>query len=204
MKKGIIYILLAAAVSMAAALPSDAQVGKRWYINAGWQFNATPGNEYAEAAQGWGGYLEGGYYLLPRIAVGAFASYNTANEYVARTTYHPAEGEALNTDMYRSLYQVPFGAVLRYRFTWSKFEPYVEAKVGANYADQYSYFSQYAVYDRNWGFYASPEVGFTWHPFNRTNFGFQFALYYSYASNRSEAFGMDGINNCGFKLGLAF
>ena len=46
MKKGIIYILLAAAVSMAAALPSDAQVGKRWYINAGWQFNATPGNEY--------------------------------------------------------------------------------------------------------------------------------------------------------------
>ena len=50
MKKIMICTLLVAAMSLAATVRSDAQVGKRWYINAGWQFNATPGNEYAEAA----------------------------------------------------------------------------------------------------------------------------------------------------------
>lgn len=196
-------IILAAALLVAAAVTADAQVGKRWYINAGWQFNATPGNVFSDSAQGWGAYAEGGYYLMPRIAVGLFASYGTNNEYVGRQTYY-LDGGAINTDMYHSLYQVPFGATLRYRFTWTRFEPYVEAKLGANYADQYTYFGSMAAYDKNWGFYASPEIGFTWHPFNRSNFGFQLALYYSYATNRSDAFGINGINNCGFKLGLSF
>lgn len=196
-------IILVSAVFLLAAVSADAQVGKRWYINAGWQFNATPGNGWSETAQGWGGYAEGGYYLMPRVAVGLFASYNTNNDYIGRDTYY-FEGGAVNTDMFHSMYQLPFGATFRYRFTWSKFEPYIEAKAGANYSSQYAYFSSMAVYDKNWGFYASPEVGFTWHPFNRSNFGFQFALYYSYATNRSDAFDICGINNCGFKLGLSF
>ena len=196
-------IILVSAVFLLAAVSADAQVGKRWYINAGWQFNATPGNGWSETAQGWGGYAEGGYYLMPRVAVGLFASYNTNNDYNGRDTYY-FEGGAVNTDMFHSMYQLPFGATFRYRFTWSKFEPYIEAKAGANYSSQYAYFSSMAVYDKNWGFYASPEVGFTWHPFNRSNFGFQFALYYSYATNRSDAFDICGINNCGFKLGLSF
>lgn len=203
MKHTVKFILTAAALLVLAAVSADAQVGKRWYINAGWQFNATPGNGYSECAQGWGGYAEGGYYLMPRVAAGLFASYNTNNEYVGRQTYF-FDGGAVNTDLYRSLFQLPFGAALRYRFTWSKFEPYVEARLGANYASQHTYFSSMAVYDRNWGFYASPEAGFTWHPFNRSNFGFQFAVYYSYATNRSDAFGINGISNCGFKLGLSF
>lgn len=196
-------IILVSAVFLLAAVSADAQVGKRWYINAGWQFNATPGNGWSETAQGWGGYAEGGYYLMPRVAFGLFASYNTNNDYIGRDTYY-FEGGAVNTDMFHSMYQLPFGATFRYRFTWSKFEPYIEAKAGANYSSQYAYFSSMAVYDKNWGFYASPEVGFTWHPFNRSNFGFQFALYYSYATNRSDAFDICGINNCGFKLGLSF
>lgn len=196
-------IILVSAVFLLAAVSADAQVGKRWYINAGWQFNATPGNGWSETAQGWGGYAEGGYYLMPRVAVGLFASYNTNNDYIGRDTYY-FEGGAVNTDMFHSMYQLPFGATFRYRFTWSKFEPYIEAKAGANYSSQYAYFSSMAVYDKNWGFYASPEVGFTWHPFSRSNFGFQFALYYSYATNRSDAFDICGINNCGFKLGLSF
>ena len=196
-------IILAAAVLFTAAVTADAQVGKRWYVNAGWQFNATPGSPYAESAQGWGAYAEGGYYLMPRIAVGLFVSYGTNNEYIGRQTYY-FDGGATNTDMYHSLFQLPFGATFRYRFTWTKFEPYVEARLGANYANQYNYFGPMAAYDSNWGFYASPEAGFTWHPFNKSNFGFQFAVYYSYATNRSASFNINGINNCGFKIGIAF
>lgn len=199
-----IYILMFVAVALFACNNADAQVGKRYYVNAGWQFNATPSGEFASSAQGWGGYLEGGYYIMPKLAVGAFASFNTNNEYIPKNTYYMDDRTALTTDMTFSLYQIPFGATLRYRFSRKELEPYVEAKLGANYSNQRNYMSTFYSYDSNWGFYASPEIGLTWHPFHRSNFGFQLAVYYSYATNRSTSFGMNGINNLGFKLGLSF
>ena len=65
------------------AVQADAQMGKRYYINGGWQFNGTPGNDFVESAQGYGAYVEGGYYVTPMFAVGGFASFNTNNEYSA-------------------------------------------------------------------------------------------------------------------------
>lgn len=194
-------VILAALAAFAPR--ADAQVGKKYYINAGWKFNGTVSNPVASGAQGWGAYIEGGYYLTPNLAVGAFADYSTNNEYIPKQTY-VYENAALTTDLDRSLFQIPFGATLRYRFTRTKLEPYVEAKLGANYSEQYTYMATYYARDTNWGFYASPEIGLTWHPFTKSNFGFQFALYYNYATNRNASYGLNGINNLGFKLGFAF
>ena len=177
MKTFVRYILIMAAVAVMAATVAQAQPGRRFYVDAGWQFNATPGNSFASSANGWGAYVEGGYYVLPRIAVGVFGSFNTNNDYVPRMTYFGEDGSALTSDMVNSIYQIPFGATLRYRLAFK---------------------------DSQWGFYVSPEIGFTWHPFHKSNFGFQLAVYYSYATNRSRAFGIDGINNVGFKLGVSF
>ena len=55
----------------------DAQMSKPFYINGGWQFNGTLANDFAESAQGYGAYIEGGYYVTPMLAVGGFASFNT-------------------------------------------------------------------------------------------------------------------------------
>lgn len=197
-------ILIAVSAILMTAAAAQAQPGKRYYINAGWQFNGTVANDFASSASGWGAYAEGGYYIMPRVAVGAFASFNTNNEYIPRKTYMLDGDAALTTDMDHSIFQIPFGATLRYRFNWSRLEPYVEAKLGANYAEQYAYMSTFAAKDSQWGFYMSPEAGLTWHPFRNSNFGFQFAVYYNYATNRSNAFGINGINNLGFKLGLSF
>ena len=204
MKTFIKTMVLAALLSVFAAASADAQPGRRFYVDAGWQFNRTVGNDFAASGNGWGAYLEGGYYVLPRIAVGLFGSFNTNNEYIPRHTYTAADGAALTTDKVNSIYQIPFGATLRYRFSYKIFQPYIQAKLGANYAEEYSYMSTMAAVDDQWGFYVSPEIGFTWHPFRRSNFGFQLAAYYSYATNRSEAFGVNGINNAGFKLGVSF
>lgn len=193
-----------AVVAMLAAVSMDAQVGRRYYVDAGWQFNGAFSNGFSKNASGWGGYIEGGYYFLPRVAAGVFASFNTNNEYFPKRTYDAGNGTAVTTDMYHSLYQVPFGATLRYRFLWKKVQPYVEAKIGANYAREYQLYSIYGAYDSQWGFYASPEIGVTFHPFNKSNIGLQIAGYYSYATNRSRAFGIDGLNNAGFKLGISF
>ena len=149
--KKIIYIMATVAAMLLAATQADAQLGKRYYINGGWQFNGTPGNDFAQSAQGYGAYMEGGYYVTPMLAVGGFASFNTNDEYVPRTTYTFSDQSALTTDLTRSIYQVPFGATVRYRFMRSMFQPYVEAKVGTEYSTQNTYMSTFVNRHDNWG-----------------------------------------------------
>jgi hypothetical protein len=202
--KKILYIIAASAAIFAATAQADAQMSKEFYINGGWQFNGTLANDFAESAQGYGAYLEGGYFVTPMFAVGGFASFNTNSQYVPTKTYTFSDQSALTTDLTRSIYQVPFGATMRYRFMRSMFQPYVEAKVGAQYSTQNIYMSTFVNQHENWGFYVSPEIGLTFFPFERTDFGFQVAAYYSYATNRSKAIDITGLNNLGFKLGIAF
>ena len=202
--KKILYIIAASAAIFAATAQAGAQMSKEYYFNGGWQFNGTLANDFAESAQGYGAYFEGGYFVTPMLAVGGFASFNTNNQYVPTKTYTFSDQSALTTDLTRSIYQVPFGATLRYRFMRSMFQPYVEAKVGAQYSTQNIYMSTFVNQHENWGFYVSPEIGLTFFPFERTDFGFQVAAYYSYATNSSKAIDINGLNNLGFKLGIAF
>ena len=202
--KRIICIMLAAAAVAIAASEASAQMGKREYINAGWQFNGTVGNDFVQSAQGYGAYLEGGYYLTPMLAIGGFASFNTNNEYVPRQTYTFDDKSALTTDLDRSVYQVPFGSTVRIRFMRDVAQPYVQAKIGTEYSSQSTYMSTFVSRQDNWGFYISPEVGVTIFPFEKTDFGFQVAAYYSYSTNRNKSIDIKGLNNVGFKLGIAF
>lgn len=202
--KKMIYILAAAVTFMLAAAQADAQMGKRTYVNGGWQFNGTIKNEVAESAQGYGAYIESGFYVTPMLAIGGFASFNSNDQYYPSQTYTFADKSALTTDLFKSIYQVPFGSTLRLRFARSMFQPYVEAKIGTEYSSQSTYMSTFVSRDDNWGFYVSPEVGMTVYPFEKDDFGFQLALYYSYSTNKSTEYNMKGINNLGFKLGIAF
>lgn len=202
--KRIIYIMAITVAALLTTVQANAQMGKRYYINGGWQFNGTLANDFAESAQGYGAYIESGYYITPMFALGGFASFNTNNEYVPKKTYTFSDMSALTTDLNRSIYQVPFGATMRYRFLRGMFQPYVEAKIGAEYSSQNTYMSTFVNQHDNWGFYVSPEVGLTFFPFEKTDFGFQVAAYYSYATNSNKAIDLEGLNNLGFKLGIAF
>ena len=202
--KRIIYTLAVLTAVLLATTQANAQMGKPYYINGGWQFNGTVANNVAESAQGYGAYMEGGYYVTPMIAVGGFASFNSNDQYYGKQTFYFDDHSALTTDLTRSLYQVPFGATLRCRFLWTELQPYIEAKIGTEYAQQSTYMSTYVSRHDNWGFYISPEVGMTVYPFQNEDFGFQLAAYYSYSTNKSTAYNLKGINNLGFKLGIAF
>ena len=48
------------------------------------------------------------------------------------------------------------------------------------------------------------EVGMTFFPFPKTDFGFTIAAYYIYATNQNKSLDINGLNNVGFKLGIAF
>ena len=198
----LIYILAAAMIFF--AVDANAQMGKKSYVNGGWQFNGTPENSFAQSAQGYGAYIEGGYYVTPMFAIGGFASFNTNNQYYPKQTYTFSDKSALTTDLDKSIYQVPFGSTMRVRFLRGMFQPYFEAKIGTEYSVQNIYMSTFVCQKDNWGFYVSPEVGMTFFPFESTDFGFQIAAYYSYATNQNKTFDITGINNVGFKLGIAF
>lgn len=202
--KKMIYMFAAAAALMLATIDADAQMGKKYYVNAGWQFNATLQNNVAQSAQGYGAYIETGCYLTPMLAIGGFASFNSNGQYYPKQTYTFADKSALTTDLYKSIYQVPFGSTVRLRFARTMFQPYVEAKIGTEYSSQSTYMSTFVSRDDNWGFYVSPEVGITIYPFERDDVGFQLAAFYSYSTNKSSTYNMKGINNLGFKLGIAF
>jgi hypothetical protein len=202
--KKIIYMFAAVLGLMLLSFNADAQLGKRMYVNGGWQFNGTLNNEVAQSAQGYGAYVESGYYITPMLAVGGFASFNTNNQYFPTQTYTFSDKSALTTDLNKSLYQVPFGSTVRYRFMRDIFQPYIEAKIGTEYATQSTYMSTFVSRDDNWGIYISPELGFTVYPLENEDFGFQLALFYSYSTNKSSVYDMKGINNLGFKLGIAF
>ena len=202
--KKIIYMIVTAAAMLFAVTEADAQMGKRYFINGGWQFNGTPGNEFVKSAQGYGAYAEGGYYVTPMFAVGGFANFNTNDEYIPMKTYTFSDQSALTTDLTRTIYQMPFGAMLRYRFMRTEFQPYLQAKLGAEYSNQNTYMSTFVNRHDNWGFYVSPEIGVTVFPFRKADLGFQVAAYYSYATNRNKALDLNGLNNLGFKLGIAF
>ena len=202
--KRVIYIMLAAAALVFTAGEAGAQMGKRDYINAGWQFNGTVGNDFAKSAQGYGAYMEGGYYVLPTLAVGGFASFNTNNQYVPTEAYVFDDKSALTTDLSKSVYQVPFGVTVRYRFLWTEVQPYVEAKIGTEYSVQSTYMSTFVSRQDNWGFYVSPEIGVTYYPDPDSDAGLHLAVYYSYSTNTDADFHPHGLNNWGFKLGVAF
>jgi hypothetical protein len=202
--KRMIYILATAMTLVVFAGEANAQMGKKEYVNGGWQFNGTPGNSYAESAQGYGAYLEGGYYITPMFAMGGFAAFSTNNQYYPVQTYTFSNKSALTTDMDKSIYQVPFGATMRVRFLRGICQPYVEAKLGTEYSTQSTYMSTFVSRQDNWGFYVSPELGVTIFPFEATDFGFHMAAYYSFATNRNKSVDINGINNVGFKLGIAF
>lgn len=202
--KKFLYIFTAVLALALSAGEADAQMGKKYYVNAGWQFNGTVGNSFVKSAQGYGAYIEGGYYLTPMFAVGGFASFNTNNKYIPKQTYTFSDRSALTTDLDRSIYQVPFGLTMRTRFMRSEFQPYLGTKIGAEFSTQSTYMSTFVNRHDNWGFYMSPEVGFTYFPFEKTDLGFQFAVYYSFCTNKNSSYDIKGINNLGFKLGMAF
>lgn len=207
-----LLVLSIAVISVAFIAPCEAQAQrpdfKPYYANANWQFNAPFNNDFTNRASGWGANFEGGMFFTPRVGVGLFLSYSTNHKYIPSKTLVTSGNSALTTNQERSMFQLPFGVAARLRFMPSNriFDPYVSLKLGAEYVQLSSYISTYNIYDRNWGFYLSPEIGTNIWLSDQKNVGFNASVYYSFATNKGKV--LDGdinqLNNVGFRVGLAF
>ncbi|WP_099464020.1 MULTISPECIES: outer membrane beta-barrel protein [Parabacteroides] len=209
MKKISKSIKLVALLVACLAIPSlaGAQVVKNAYFNIDWQVNSPFGQDFSDKTSGWGAHFEGGYYFTPNISGGLFLSYHTNNKYIDRQTLPVSSTSVITADQQHSIFQLPFGAVFRYNFApEGQFQPYLGAGLGASYSEMSSYMNVLKVYDRNWGFYVSPEVGMNIYFTPQKQFGVHIAAYYNYATNKGEVlnYSVDGLNNWGIRLGVAF
>lgn len=203
-KKHSIRLALAVVLLAGLSLPAKSQVSLDAYYNVDWQFN-MPINKFADKPSGWGMNFDAGWYLTPDIAIGAFMSYHTNNQYVDRSVVNINGETAVFTDQQRSLYQLPFGVTALYRIIESDWQPYVALKLGAEYANMSSYYYIYKTTEDSWGFYMSPEIGVRWYPWDN-GMGLHAAAYYSFSTNKGTVMGrtMETPSNFGFRLGLAF
>lgn len=195
-------ILIAA---MGLPLQSKAQISLDTYYNIDWQFNIPLSNDFSNGASGWGMNFEGGYYVTPDIAIGAFLNFHTNNEYFSRRTISLSETLSMNSDQQHQMFTMPFGLLARYRFQEADFQPYMSLKLGACYAQFSNYYYIFMSDQNRWGFYMSPEIGFNWYPW-ANGMGFHLAIYYSFATNKCSIMSYDQsvLNNIGFRVGLAF
>lgn len=177
------------------------------HFNLDWQVNAPVGYDFADKLSGWGMNFEFGYEVTDRWSLGAFANFHTNHGYVGRETIQLSPNEALTTDQQHSSFQVPFGVLASYSLYDNGYiQPYVAGKVGAMYEQNTTYLNTVSFYERPWGFYVSPEIGINIHPLKYGRFGFHVAVYYNYATNKTNLLNYqeDGKNNIGFRVGICF
>lgn len=172
-----------------------------------WQMNAPFSTGYTDKISGWGMNYELKYRIAPRWNVGVFASFHTNHQYIGRQTLPISPTKSLTTDQQRSAFQVPFGLAANYTLYDGKhFEPYVGVKAGTMYARNTTYYGINGLYDKAWGGYISPEIGFNIYPCKTKNWGFHVAGYYSYGTNKTYTLTdeINGQNNAGFRVGVIF
>lgn len=192
-------------MTLLAPSTGKAQISLDSYYNIDWQFNIPIDNSFSNKASGWGMNFEGGYYVHRNIAIGAFISFHTNNEYISRRTIQLSQTLAMNTDQQHQMFALPFGVLMRYRFIERDFQPYAGIKLGTCYSEFNDYYYIFMKSQNRWGFFMSPEVGFNYYPWTNS-IGFHMAIYYNYATNKHDimTYSQNGLNNFGFRLGVAF
>jgi hypothetical protein len=191
------------------AIPSlvKAQIVKNMYFNVDWQLNSPFSQSFSDKTSGWGMHAEAGYYVIPSMSVGLFMSYHTNNKYIDRQTIPVSSTSAITSDQQHSIFQLPFGAAMRYTFMpENQLMPYIGVQMGASYSEMSTYMNVMKGYDRNWGFYVAPEIGMTMFFTPEKQVGVHLAVYYNYATNKGKvlSYSIDGLQNWGVRLGLAF
>ena len=192
-------------MTLLAPSTGKAQISLDSYYNIDWQFNIPIDNSFSNKASGWGMNFEGGYYVHRNIAIGAFISFHTNNEYISRRTVQLSQTLAMNTDQQHQMFALPFGVLMRYRFIERDFQPYAGIKLGTCYSEFNDYYYIFMKSQNRWGFFISPEIGFNYYPW-ANSIGFHMAIYYNYATNKHDimTYSQNGLNNFGFRLGVAF
>lgn len=107
-----------------------------------------------------GGNFTGRYFLKKGLAVGFEFGWNNYYEKHPRETYYDDDGLAITAIHYTYAFVIPWEAGVYYYFMPSATaDPYVGLSLGGDYMEEHILVQEYDIYNTQWGFTMSPEVG---------------------------------------------
>lgn len=107
-----------------------------------------------------GGNFAGRYFLKKGLAVGFEFGWNNFYKKYPRMTYYSNDGLAITGIHYTYAFVVPWKVGAYYYFMPSAIaDPYVGLSFGGDYMEEHIMIQEYDIYDTQWGFTMSPELG---------------------------------------------
>ncbi len=163
------------------------------YYTFAWNTTFTIGdfNKWVSKGSPAGFYI-GGHYFFPgmNLAAGFNVSWQRiSQEYPNTTFYDDQKGLALTATNYRFTWMVPFNATIEYYFIPEKIiSPYVALGIGGDYMEHHVLIQEYDIYEDNWDFSLTPEVGANFKFGYFSNWGAQIAFNYKWTTNKIELY----------------
>lgn len=157
MKKILFSICILASTFAAKA---QVQQGSSIFL-VGWEIGIPLNNDYISETSWGGGYFDWRKFVKPNLSLGFAMSFNAFRQYVDTKTYvSDDQSTAVTTRMMRYQNVLPFMFNTCYYFkAMGVALPYVGLGVGAEFSDQWMYYSSFTSSNRDWGFVARPTVG---------------------------------------------
>ncbi len=212
MKKNIITLALICCLFTCASAqekPESSGYQPRSIYTLSWNISIPVGDfsRFISVTSPMGGSFTGRYFVFDNLTLGFEVGWNNYYEKFPRKTYYFDDGLAITASHYRYAYMVPFRFNTLYYFTPEKMiSPYIGLAVGGNYMEQHVILQNWDIYDSEWGFLLTPELGALVKFGNYSRWGIDVKASYWFSTNSAE-FGnekfnlMQGIN---FNFGICY
>jgi len=117
-------------------------------------------NSFINTVSPSGGNFTGRYFLKDGIAVGFEFGWNNYYGKNSRNTYYGDDGLAITAIFYTYAFVVPWKAGFFYYFLpFAIADPYIGLSLGGDYMEEHIMVQDYDIYNTQWGFTMSPEIG---------------------------------------------
>jgi hypothetical protein len=180
------------------------------YYTFSWNNTFTLGdfNKWVSRPSPAGFDIGGRYFIMKGLTAGFNVSWQrVSKDYDAQTYTIPDKGLAITAENYRFTWMVPFQAVIAYHFIPDKIiSPYIGLGIGGDYMEHHLLIQEYDIYEDNWDFSLTPEVGalVKFGPYGQ--WGALVAFNYKWTTNKIEIYETkySDLSMMNLRIGLAF
>ena len=204
--KRILFIL---AISLCCAGVARAQnwgTGMRQVYSINYQMSVPVGEsrDFIPSMSFEGININWAYFVMDNVSVGLDLSYNNYTHKVGQRIYRPDANTAINAAQYRYTQSIPIKVQAKYFL--NPFGPNIQAYtglgIGALSAGEHIIIQDIDVWDNNWGFLLSPEIGVLI-PFGADNYwGANITAGYNWSTNKANIGGMTFNNRQSFYMNV--
>ncbi len=157
MKKYIVCL-----ITLGLSIFAGLQAQTKQYYNVGWEIGIPVGSfsDYISSASLRGGYFSGNVFVTDAVSVGFKFGYNSYHENMSHHTWHMEHDMAITAASYNYSTQAPIQVGGYYHFkTDGQIEPYAGLGLGVNYITEEVLVQDIEIYDSQWAFLMTPEIG---------------------------------------------